>query len=131
MSATCAVEKVRALHDRLLTEVEARVAGDDRPALAPGYQGRLFAPAGDRGPCWWRVVDAAGTRQGASRHLVMVVGQARALAMTDGRAWIVTSDDDAVTVTYDGDHFAVVPCGPGWSATAQRILAKHGLERSN
>ena len=51
-----------------------------RPGLAPGYQGRLFGPAIDAGPCWWRVVDAAGTRQGATRNLVMVVGQARALA---------------------------------------------------
>jgi hypothetical protein len=131
MSATHTADTVGALHDHLPSEVEALVAGDDRPALAPGYQGRLFAPAGDRGPCWWRVVDAAGTRQPASRHMVMVVGQARALAITDGRAWIVTSDDDAVTVTYDGERFAVVPRGPGWPATAQRILAKHGLERSN
>ena len=131
MSATHNADEVRPPHDHLLAEIEALAAGDDRPALAPGYQGRLFAPAGHRGPCWWRVVDAAGTRQAASRHLVMVVGQARALAMADGRAWIVTSDDDAVTVTYGGDRFAVVPCGPGWSATAQRILAKHGLERSN
>ena len=102
-----------------------------RPALAPGYQGRLFAPAVDAGPCWWRVVDAAGTRQGATRNLVMVAGQARALAMADGRAWIVASDDDAVSVTYDGTRFSVLPCGPGWPATTQRILAKHGLERSN
>lgn len=55
----------------------------------------------------------------------------RALAMVDGQAWIVASDDDAVRVTYDGKRFSVVPCGPGWPATTQRILAKHGLERSN
>jgi hypothetical protein len=102
-----------------------------RPGPAPGYQGRLFAPAGEVGPCWWRVVDAAGTRQAATRQLVLVVGQARALAMADGQAWIVGSDDDAVRVTYDGTRFSVVPCGPGWPATTQRILAKHGLERSN
>ena len=101
-----------------------------RPGLAPGYQGRLFAPAVD-GPYWWRVVDAAGARQVATRNPVMVVGQARALAMADGRAWIVAIDDESVSVTYDGTSFLVVPGGPGWPATTQRILAKHGLERSN
>ena len=73
-----------------MTGAEAPV----RPALAPAYQGRLFDPAADAGPCWWRVVDDAGTRQGATRNLVMVVGQVRALAMADGRAWIVASDDE-------------------------------------
>ncbi len=102
-----------------------------RPGAAPGYQGRLFAAPGEAGPCWWRVVDARGIRQAAVRQLVLVVGQARALAMADGRAWIVASDDEAVAVTYDGERFAVLPCGPGWPAITQRILAKHGHERSN
>jgi hypothetical protein len=100
------------------------------PAQAPGYQGRLFAGAAEVGPCWWRVVDAAGNRHAATRQLVLALGQARALALADGQAWIVSSDDDAVRVTYDGTGFAVLPCGPGWPATAQRILARHGLERS-
>lgn len=102
-----------------------------RPGLAPGYQGRLFPPPDLAGRCWWRVVDVTGTRQVATRNLVIVIGQARALAMADGRAWIVASDDETVSVTYDGTRFSVLPCGPGWPATTQRILAKHGLERSN
>jgi hypothetical protein len=68
---------------------------------------------------------------GGDPQLVTVIGQARALAMADGRAWIVASDDETVSVTYDGTRFSVLPCGPGWPATTQRILAKHGLERSN
>jgi hypothetical protein len=55
----------------------------------------------------------------------MGAGQTRALAMADGQAWTLASDDDAVSVTYDGMRFFVLPRGPGWTATTRRITDVH------
>jgi hypothetical protein len=97
--------------------------------LAPGYQARLFAPDAGAVPGRWRVVNRWGTRGTSTTSLVLAVGQARALAMADGRAWIVDSREEAVEVAFTATAFVVSPCGPGWPATCQRILAEHGLER--
>ena len=97
--------------------------------LAPGYQARLFGAGPEAGPGRRRVVDRWGRRGVATANLVLAVGQARALAMADGRAWLVDSSDAAVEVAYTAAAFVVSPCGPGWPATCQRILAEHGLER--
>jgi hypothetical protein len=104
--------------------------------LAPGYQARLFGQADDGdGPApttaRWRVVDRRGRRAATTPLLVLAIGQARALALSDGRAWIVAADTDAVEITFADGAFVVAPCEPGWPATVQHVLAEHGLERSN
>lgn len=98
--------------------------------LAPGYQGALFAGNESESPSRWRVVEASGRRAASTTSLVLAIGQARALAEVAGRAWIVADDEAAVEVTHHSNTFGVVPCGPGWPATAHRILTKHGNERS-
>jgi hypothetical protein len=97
--------------------------------LAPGYQARLFGAGADAGPGRWRVVDRWGRRGATTTSLVLAVGQARALALADGRAWLVGAGEEAVEVAFAEGAFVVSPCGPGWPATCQRILAEHGLER--
>ena len=96
---------------------------------APGYQARLFSPDAQAGAGRWRVVDRRGRRGATTTNLVLAVGQARALAMANGRAWLVGTGEEAVEVAFAERSFVVSPCGPGWPATCQRILAEHGMER--
>lgn len=98
--------------------------------LAPGYQARLFSPGGEDGRSRWRVVDRWGRRGSATTSLVLAVGRARALAMADGRAWLVGSGEEAVEVAFADGSLVVSPRGPGSPATCQRILAEHGLEQA-
>lgn len=98
--------------------------------LAPGYQAELFDPPATGTPRRWRVVDTAGRRSPATPTLALAVGQARALALAAGSAWLVADDRDAVEIAWTGQRFTVTPCGPGWPATSQQILAAHGIERN-
>lgn len=97
------------------------------PMPAPGYQATLFAPAPAPGAPRWRVVEASGRRHPATPSLALATGQARSLALADGRAWIVDAADRAVEVAAATTAVAVVdPRGPGWPATVERILARCG-----
>jgi hypothetical protein len=95
--------------------------------LAPGYQASLFPRPIER-PAAWRVVDAAGRRAPSTPLLALAVGQARALALAEGRAWIVADDTDAAEVIVVGAGFSVIPRGPGWPAVVSQILADHGAD---
>ena len=98
-----------------------------RPGLAPGYQGQLFGPAVEAGPCWWRVVDAAGTDATADPSLHAGAPSADARPANTPYRMVWDRFDDGFSTTGPSAKWSYFGAGPYVGNDGVETTGQHGL----